>query len=190
MSTHNSIESNPAASPRLHVLELCDIILLIGSYLDAKDMLAFSAVSRSIHYSLGPLVWQDLHFGLTQKLDDRDKPFARSIPTSLTYKALPVKDHYQDSDDPSPNRDNQDHQHQNELLSTLSRIAPLVQSLSIHKHDSGLPLQFGAICHRLESITLAGLSLKDEKSGAIYWENCRKMLSQNQPHLQSLALVD
>ncbi|KAF9998075.1 hypothetical protein BGZ79_008237 [Entomortierella chlamydospora] len=55
---------NPIPSPpSFHALDLPEIVFGIAQYLDAADVLACSAVSKSFYCSFAPFVWQDLHFG-------------------------------------------------------------------------------------------------------------------------------
>ncbi|KAF9998074.1 hypothetical protein BGZ79_008236, partial [Entomortierella chlamydospora] len=76
-----------------------------------------------------------------------------------------------------------------QLLETLKNKAQWTRSLSIHSHDSVLPLKFGNECTHLSSITMEGLSLNENtKHPREYWIHCRNIIKRNQSQLRSLTL--
>ncbi|KAK3823427.1 MAG: hypothetical protein J3Q66DRAFT_331810 [Benniella sp.] len=148
-----------------HALGLPEIVSAIVQYLEAPDVLACSTVSKSLRTLFVPYVWRNLHFGSCQLKCNRT-PFARSV----AIKNLSGTGNSLDMD-------------------ALLEHAPLVRSLIIHDHESITPLQLGAACTRLESLTVSGLLLWEDSHTDVHWINCMNMVQRNRLHLRSLSLV-
>ncbi|KAF9982640.1 hypothetical protein BGZ65_002630 [Modicella reniformis] len=119
-----------------------------------------------------PYVWQELHFGTPCKMDRRKLPFARSIIIEESSN-IATKGTTEDELD----------------VDALLEKAPWIRTLVIHDHESLIPLQLGAACTRLESITVAGFSMLKNGPTAAHWANCKEMIRRNRTCLRSLSLV-
>lgn len=164
----------PRSTATAHALGLPEIVSGIAQYLEAPDVLACSTVSRALRSLFIPYVWRDLHFGQPSHLSRIKIPLARFINT--------VKQSSSSTEDQEAVENGQD-------LSFLLRQAPLVRSLSIHDSDAIIPLQLGAACTRLESLTVQGLLFWEENHTKKHWVDCRKMMQRNRD-LRSLSLID
>jgi len=155
----------------VHALNLPEIAHHVARYLDAKDVVVCSEVSRSLHNSMYPLVWQDLHFGRPCKINRDQTPFARSL--SIIPCEVDMEPHHR------------------ERMEFMLRQAQWTRSLTIHHHGSTSALQLGVACARLESLAIHGLTFKGRSSdGPEYWDACHAMFERHHPTLQHLSLVN
>ncbi|KAG0011777.1 hypothetical protein BGZ80_000429 [Entomortierella chlamydospora] len=168
----------PPPTTRPHAVDLPEIAFNIAKYMDTADILSCSAVCKSFYIAFSPMVWEDLHFGHPCKHNYDQTPFARDI--SLK-RLIPTNPDILTQDD--------DGALAHQLLETLKSKAQWTRSLSIHSHDSVLPLKFGNECTRLSSITMEGLSLdENKKHPREYWAHCRNIIKRNRSQLLSLTL--
>lgn len=159
------------SKPPFHALNLPEIAHHVARYLNAKDVLACSEVSRSLYNSMYPLVWQDLHFGRPCKINHDQTPFARPLPIIPCH----------DSMEP----------HHRQRMGFMLRQVKWIRSLTIHHHGSVSALQLGMACDRLESLTINGLTFKGRMSdGPEYWGKCQTMFERHHASLQHLSLVN
>ncbi|KAF9199259.1 hypothetical protein BGZ49_010653 [Haplosporangium sp. Z 27] len=162
---------NSSGTP--HALEIPEIVFKVVHYLDITDVLTCSSVSRSFYSSFSPFVWENLHFG-QHKPDDYNEPLARNL-----FPGHIIQPMQQSIDIRS------------ELLSLgILNKAPLIRSLSIHSHTTLIPLVLGRECTQLDSITMEGLSVNDEKHTREHWDSCRKIFKRNQSSLKSISLIN
>ncbi|KAK3823473.1 MAG: hypothetical protein J3Q66DRAFT_331950 [Benniella sp.] len=163
------------AVQKQHPLHLPEVIFRLVSYLDLKDALVCSLVSRAFYSSFAPYIWGSLHIGLypyrrTALL--RQNPFARCI--SVKSWSTNGQEQVQPSEEEI-------------FLQVLQRAAPWIRSLSIHKHYSTRQLEFGKNCTMLESLTIESPPLND-KFDMTYWDNCSAFVRRNSVHLRSLTV--
>ncbi|KAK3823474.1 MAG: hypothetical protein J3Q66DRAFT_331951 [Benniella sp.] len=159
-----------------HPLHLPEVIFRVVSYLDPKDALVCSLVSRAFYSSFAPYIWGSLHIGLypyqrTALL--RQNAFARCI--SVKSRSTNGQEQVQPSEEKS-------------LLQVLQRAAPWIRTLSIHKHYSTRQLEFGENCTMLESLSIEGPPMND-KFDTTYWDNCSALVRRNSAHLRSLTVI-
>jgi len=164
------------AAQKQHPLHLPEVLFRVVSYLDAKDALVCSLVSRAFYSSFAPYIWGNLHIGLypyqrTALL--RQNPFARCI--SVISRFSNDQEQVQPSEEET-------------LLQVLQRAAPWIRSLSIHKHYSTRQLEFGENCTMLESLSIGGPPLND-KFDTTYWDKCSALVRRNSAHLRSLTVI-
>ncbi|KAF9354660.1 hypothetical protein BGX34_010887 [Mortierella sp. NVP85] len=165
------------AAQRQHALDLPEVLFRIALYLDAKDVITCSVVSRAFHAFFAPFVWGNIHMGLhpsQQKTVRYEDPFARFV--SFDTKAL------DDQEQCQPSREEK-------LLEVLQRIAPWIRSLSIHEHQSPRQLILGGHFTTLESLSIMGPSFNNEFDWT-YWTSCMALVKQNSAHLRSLSLTN
>ncbi|KAF9105956.1 hypothetical protein BGX27_009387 [Mortierella sp. AM989] len=162
----------------IYLFDLPELAYQVAQYLDATDILACNAVSKSFHKMFTPLVWKDLHFGQPCKLDSDLTPLARHI--SLKH-------------DISEEQWNQLDYH------ILQRINRWVRCLSILDHDSTLPLKLGALCNQLESISITGISNNNSENVDNVHNNkhtpeqlklCKAIFQRNQANLKHICLIN
>ncbi|OAQ32871.1 hypothetical protein K457DRAFT_134969 [Linnemannia elongata AG-77] len=155
-------------------LELPEILYRIGLYLDADQVLTCSLVCRIFYNAFSPLVWNDLHFSLTDKqlrLIREKTPLARKISFRHLFESNELE------------RDTQ------ELISILQDRAPWMRCLTIHQHESVQQFSsFGPDCNRVETMSIEGIPLVGEYGDQTYWKSCKALLRQNRPDLRSLSL--
>jgi hypothetical protein len=162
---------------RQHALDLPEVLFRVALYLDAKDVIACSAVSKALHTFFAPFVWGNIHMGLhpsQQKTVRYEDPFARFI--SFDTKAI------EDQEQCQPSR-------VDKLLKVLQRIAPWIQSLSVHEHQSPRQLMLGEHFTTLESLSIVGPPFNNEFDWT-YWTSCMALVKQNSAHLRSLSLTN
>lgn len=155
-------------------LELPEILYRIGHYLDADQVLTCSLVCRIFYNAFSPLVWNDLHFSLTNeqlRLIREKTPLARKISFRHLFESNELE------------RDAQ------ELISILQDRAPWMRCLTIHQHESVQQFSsFGPGCNRVETMSIEGIPLAGEYGDQTYWKSCKALLRQNRPDLRSLSL--
>ncbi|KAK3823268.1 MAG: hypothetical protein J3Q66DRAFT_385684 [Benniella sp.] len=153
-------------------LALPEIVALIVLHQYPADILACSAVSRSLRASFAPFVWQDLCYGPPWP-SNRDAPsrciYAQRLPDIVAHAAV-------------QNRI----EAQNQIVATFKDIAPRIRTLIINNHESIFPLQLGAACSQLQSLSISGIPTTEVASA--HWVNCKTMMRRNRHHLQSLSL--
>ena len=149
-------------------LYIPEILFRVAFYLDTKDVLACSLVSKAFYSSFAPYVWGNLHIGLgtsqREALRHQDQ-FARFILPNPTQR-------FQEES----------------LPQVLQRAAPWIRSLSIHEHYSARQLEFGENCTMLESLLIKGPPL-DDKYDKTYWDKCKALVQQNSARLRSLTMI-
>lgn len=155
-------------------LELPEILYRIGLYLDADQVLACSFVCRAFYNAYSPLVWNDLHFSLTNeqlRLIREKTPLARKISFRHLFESNELE------------RDTQ------ELIYILQDRAPWMRCLTIHQHESVQQFSsFGPGCNKVETMSIEGIPLAGEYGDQTYWRSCKALLRQNRPELRSLSL--
>ncbi|KAK3823422.1 MAG: hypothetical protein J3Q66DRAFT_425291 [Benniella sp.] len=162
---------------RQHALDLPEVLFRVALYLDAKDVITCSVVSRAFHTFFAPFVWGSIHMGLhpsQQKAVCYEDPFARFI--SFDTKASEDQEQCQPSQE-------------EKLLKVLQRIAPWIRSLSIHEHQSPCQLMLGEHFTTLESLSIVGPPFNNEFDWT-YWTSCMALVKQNSAHLRSLSLTN
>jgi len=154
-------------------LALPEIVAFIVSYLQPADILACSAVSKTLRESFAPFVWEDLFFG---------PPWHPSSgtgrPRAISSERLPDII----SDITVQNR----METRNQILATFRNVAPRVRTLTIRNRESIFPLQLGAACSQPQSLAISGIS--PEGATPAHWINCKMMVRRNRDHLRSLSL--
>ncbi|KAK3823475.1 MAG: hypothetical protein J3Q66DRAFT_331952 [Benniella sp.] len=169
------------AAQKQHPLHLPEVLFQVALYLDAKDVLACSLVSRTSHSAFEPYVWRNLHIGVhpSQHTTLRHQdPFARFI--SIKTQVSNNQGQSQLSEGSQPSED--------DLLQVLHRASPWIRSLSIHKHYSTYQLNFNGRCTMLESLSIEGPPLDDQFDTA-YWDNCKTLVRKNSANLRSLTMM-
>ncbi|KAF8938052.1 hypothetical protein BGZ47_008750 [Haplosporangium gracile] len=155
-------------------LELPEVLYRIGLYLDADQVLTCSLVCRAFYNAYSPLVWNDLHFSLTNeqlRLIREKTPLARKISFRHLFESNELE------------RDDQ------ELISILQGRAPWMRCLTIHQHESVQQFSsFGPGCNKVETMSIEGIPLAGEYGDQTYWKSCKSLLRQNRPDLRSLSL--
>jgi hypothetical protein len=170
------------AAEKQHPLHLPEVLFQVALYLDAKDVLACSLVSRTSYSAFAPYVWRNLHIGLhpSQHTTLRHQdPFARFI--SIKTQVCDNQEQNQLSEEGQPSEEDS-------LSQVLQRAAPWIRSLFIHGHYSTHQLKFGERCTMLESLSIEGPPLND-KFDTTYWDNCKALVRQNSAHLRSLTMM-
>ncbi|KAF9346364.1 hypothetical protein BGX34_003932 [Mortierella sp. NVP85] len=163
MSTHSVRKQHP--------LDLPEVLLQVVLYLDAKDVVPCSLVSRAFHSFFAPYVWRNIMLGPCSAGVCQNKSFAGSI---LFNK-------------PVPNSQDQSGPYQEgEFMQALQRITPWVRSLLVHDCQNPRQLTFLDHCTMIDSI-----SFRHPINGAFGWKSWRcyeSLVKRNSPHLRSLEL--
>ncbi|KAF9436135.1 hypothetical protein BGZ76_004729 [Entomortierella beljakovae] len=162
-------------------LELPEIVFKVVQYLDAKDIVTSSHVSKGCYHSFAPFAWQNIHFGAVS--DDND--------SGKSARKVSVKDITGDFIGFEYNINIVERQQQlQHPLAHLFNCSKWVVSLSIHKHDNLLPLMFGLECQGLKSITMEALKPNDGSHTTKHWWYCKEIFQKNKATLQSVTLVN
>ncbi|KAK3807702.1 MAG: hypothetical protein J3Q66DRAFT_444794 [Benniella sp.] len=176
-----------------HPLVLPELLSHVSLYLNAKDVLACSLVSRAFQAAFEPYVWRNLHIEpllFPRTTLRRQDPLARFISIVMQLyiyreqSQLSEEDQLLEegelSDETLPTEDS--------LSQVLQRAAPWIRSLSIHQHSSTRQLEFGERCTMLDSLSISGPPWND-RFDATYWDSCRELVRQNTANLRSLTMI-
>ncbi|KAF9357952.1 hypothetical protein BGX34_009136, partial [Mortierella sp. NVP85] len=170
------------AAQKQHPLHLPEVLFQVALYLDAKDVLACSLVSRTSHSAFAPYVWRNLHIGL------HPSQYTTVRHQDQLARFISVKTQVSDNQGQGQLSEGSQPSEEDGLLQVLQGAAPWIRSLFIHGHYSKHQLDFGERCTMLESLSIEGPPLND-KFDTTYWDRCKALVRQNSAHLRSLTMT-
>ncbi|KAF9936132.1 hypothetical protein BGZ67_002658 [Mortierella alpina] len=159
-------------TPTSQALDLPEVLLRIGCYLDAGQILICSQVCSAWYIVFAPVVWENLHIG---------RPKTNASSCKYRYqRVLEPRTRSIDlvSEDCNPR----------EQLDIITSKANWLRSLTIHQHVSPQQFTLGKECTQLQAISITGPIPFNDDYTREYWNSCKALIKQNRSRLTSLTV--